>query len=182
MAIDVIDTSHDPLFELVFRGHSDMAQERAGELGEEALNKVEPRAVLGGEGELEASGRMLKEFQPMFNRGGDMTMGFLAPATQVKALEEIGKSAARAALAKRMAPGFEVGYGLFSINGRMLAHGDPIRVKAGERVLFHIVNGSATETRSLALPGHSFEVIALDGNPLGPPRQKRQDQSPPPGP
>src|SRR6476660_6795764 len=57
MAIDVIDTSHDALFELVFRGHSDMAQDRAGELGEEALNKVEPRAVLGGEGELEASGR-----------------------------------------------------------------------------------------------------------------------------
>lgn len=39
-------------------------------------------------------------------------------------------------------------------------------VKAGERVLFHIVNGSATEIRSLALPGHSFDVIALDGNPV----------------
>jgi hypothetical protein len=35
----------------------------------------------------------------------------------------------------------------------MLGHGDPIRVKAGERVLFHIVNGSATEIRSLTLPG-----------------------------
>jgi hypothetical protein len=39
MAIDVVDTSHDALFELVFRGHSDMAQDRASELGEEALNK-----------------------------------------------------------------------------------------------------------------------------------------------
>jgi FtsP/CotA-like multicopper oxidase with cupredoxin domain len=48
----------------------------------------------------------------------------------------------------------------------MLGHGDPVRVKAGERVLFHIVNGSATEIRSLALPGHNFEVIALDGNPV----------------
>src|SRR2546430_12813881 len=38
------------------------------------------------------------------------------------------------------------------------------RVKAGERVLFHVVNGSATETRSLALPGHLFRVEALDGN------------------
>jgi FtsP/CotA-like multicopper oxidase with cupredoxin domain len=28
------------------------------------------------------------------------------------------------------------------------------------------LNGSATEIRSLALPGHSFEVIALDGNPV----------------
>ena len=59
---------------------------------------------------------------------------------------------------------------LFSINGRMLGHGEPVRVKAGERVLFHIVNGSATEIRSLALPGHSFEVVALDGNPVPTPR------------
>jgi FtsP/CotA-like multicopper oxidase with cupredoxin domain len=33
-------------------------------------------------------------------------------------------------------------------------------------VLFHILNGSATETRSLALPGHGFRVVALDGNPV----------------
>ena len=109
---------------------------------------------------------MLKEFQPALSRGGDMAMDFLASATRVKALEEAGESAMRASLAKGMPHGFEVGYSLFSINGRMLGHGDPIRVKAGERVLFHIVNGSATETRSLALPGHAFEVIALDGNPV----------------
>jgi FtsP/CotA-like multicopper oxidase with cupredoxin domain len=30
----------------------------------------------------------------------------------------------------------------------------------------HIVNGSATEIRSLALPGHTFTVVALDGNPV----------------
>src|SRR6185312_15177191 len=72
--------------------------------------------------------------------------------------------------AKGMPHGFEVGYNSFSINGRMLGHGEPIRVKTGERVLFHIVNGSATEIRSLALPGHSFEVVALDGNPVPTPR------------
>jgi len=65
-----------------------------------------------------------------------------------------------------MPHGYEVGYELFSINGRMLGHGEPIRVKPGERVLFHVLNGSATEIRSLALPGHSFQVIALDGNPV----------------
>jgi FtsP/CotA-like multicopper oxidase with cupredoxin domain len=114
----------------------------------------------------------LKEFQPALSRGGDMAMDFLAPETRVKALEEAGESAMRASLAKGAPHGFEVGYSLFSINGRMLGHGDPIRVKAGERVLFHIVNGSATEIRSLALPGHSFVVIALDGNPVPtPPRQ-----------
>jgi FtsP/CotA-like multicopper oxidase with cupredoxin domain len=109
---------------------------------------------------------MLKEFQPALSRGGDMAMDFLAPAMRVKALEEAGESAMHASLAKGMPHGFEVGYSLFSINGRMLGHGDPIRVKPGERVLFHIVNGSATEIRSLALPGHTFQVIALDGNPV----------------
>jgi hypothetical protein len=34
-----------------------VTQDRAGELGEEALDEVEPRAVLGGESELEAASR-----------------------------------------------------------------------------------------------------------------------------
>ena len=71
-----------------------------------------------------------------------------------------------ASLAKGMPQGFEVGYGSFTINGRMLGSGEPIRVKQGERVLFHVLNGSATEIRSLALPGHTFTVVALDGNPI----------------
>ena len=77
----------------------------------------------------------------------------------------------KASLAKGMPHGYEVGYGSFTINGRMLGHGEPIRVKQGERVLFHILNGSATEIRSLALPGHSFQVVALDGNPVPNPAQ-----------
>ncbi len=48
----------------------------------------------------------------------------------------------------------------------MLGEGEPIRVREGERVLFHVLNASATETRSLALPGHVFRVVALDGNPV----------------
>jgi FtsP/CotA-like multicopper oxidase with cupredoxin domain len=109
---------------------------------------------------------VLKEFEPTFSRGGDMPQDVLAPATKVKALEEKGESAMKASLAEGKPKGYEVGYGLFTINGRMLGHGDPVRVKQGERVLFHVLNGSATETRSLALPGHSFRVIALDGNPV----------------
>jgi FtsP/CotA-like multicopper oxidase with cupredoxin domain len=109
---------------------------------------------------------MLKEFQPALSRGGDMAMDFLAPNTRVKALEDVGEASMKASLAKGMPHGFEVGYSLFSINGRMLGQGEPVRVKAGERVLFHIVNGSATEIRSLALPGHRFRVVALDGNPV----------------
>jgi len=109
---------------------------------------------------------VLKEFGPAFSRGGDMPQEVLSPATKVKALEEKGESAMKASLAKGMPRGYEVGYGLFTINGRMLGHGDPVRVRQGERVLFHVLNGSATEIRSLALPGHSFRVVALDGNPV----------------
>lgn len=109
---------------------------------------------------------VLKEFGPTFSRGGDMPMDFLAPAAKVKTLEEAGESAMKDSLAKAMPRGYEVGYSLFSINGRMLGHGEPIRVKQGQRVLLHVLNGSATEIRSLALPGHKFKVVALDGNPV----------------
>jgi len=108
----------------------------------------------------------LKEFEPTFSRGGDMAMNFLAPAARNKQLERQGESAMKASLAKGMLHGYEVGYGSFTVNGRMLGHGDPVRVKSGERVLFHVLNGSATEIRSLALPGHTFRVVALDGNPV----------------
>jgi FtsP/CotA-like multicopper oxidase with cupredoxin domain len=95
-----------------------------------------------------------------------MAMDFLSPNLTFKELKDSGESAMKASLAKGMPKGYEVGYGSFTINGRMLGHGEPIRLKERERVLFHIVNGSATEIRSLALPGHSFQVIALDGNPV----------------
>ena len=60
--------------------------------------------------------------------------------------------------------GWEVGYRTFTMNGRCLGYGDPIRVKEGQRVMFRILNASATETIDLALPGHEFYVVALDGN------------------
>lgn len=107
---------------------------------------------------------ILKEFEPSFSQGGDMAQDFLAPSTRAMELEAAGESAMKSSLAKGMPRGYEVGYRYFTINGRMLGHGEPLRVKQGGRVLFHILNGSATEIRSLALPGHTFKVIALDGN------------------
>jgi FtsP/CotA-like multicopper oxidase with cupredoxin domain len=114
---------------------------------------------------------VLKEFEPFFSQGGDMAQDFLAPATRGKDLETAGESAMKASLAKGMPHGYEVGYRYFTINGRMLGHGEPVRVKQGERVLFHVLNGSATEIRSLALPGHTFNVVALDGNAVPMPRE-----------
>jgi len=108
----------------------------------------------------------LKEFEPTLSRGGDMAMDFLSPATTVKELKDAGENAMRASLAQGAPHGFEVGYGSFTVNGRMLGSGEPVRVKQRERVLFHVLNGSATEIRSLALPGHTFTVVAMDGNPI----------------
>ena len=109
---------------------------------------------------------VLKEFEPTLSRGGDMPQDFLSPAASNKELKETGEASMKASLAKGMPHGYEVGYRSFTINGRMLGHGEPLRVKQGERVLLHILNGSATEIRSLALPGHSFHIVALDGNPV----------------
>jgi FtsP/CotA-like multicopper oxidase with cupredoxin domain len=107
---------------------------------------------------------VLKEFEPSFSQGGDMAQNFLAPQSHISELEAKGESAMKASLANGLPHGYEVGYRYFTINGRMLGHGEPVRVKQGERVLFHVLNGSATELRSLALPAHTFKVIALDGN------------------
>jgi FtsP/CotA-like multicopper oxidase with cupredoxin domain len=106
---------------------------------------------------------VMKEFGPTFSRGGDMSMDFLAGEV-ISELQQIGKRADEQA--KDKPKGFEVGYDRFSINGKMLGSGDPIRVKQGERILFHLLNASAGEIRSLALPGHAFKVVALDGNPV----------------
>ncbi|HEY3168693.1 MAG TPA: multicopper oxidase domain-containing protein [Candidatus Binatia bacterium] len=62
--------------------------------------------------------------------------------------------------------GLEVMYRAASINDKALGQGEPIRVRSGERVLFHVLNASATDDIRLALPGHGFQVTALDGNPV----------------
>jgi FtsP/CotA-like multicopper oxidase with cupredoxin domain len=62
--------------------------------------------------------------------------------------------------------GLEVLYASASLNDKMLGHGEPIRVREGERVLFRLLNASPTENISLALAGHRFTVVALDGNPV----------------
>lgn len=62
--------------------------------------------------------------------------------------------------------GWEIGYQRFTINGKCLGFGEPVRVSEGQRVLFHFLNASATENIKLALAGHRFQVVALDGNPV----------------
>ena len=107
----------------------------------------------------------LKEFGPYLSHM-EMPADFLAPTGEVPGLRAAAKEATLAALRQGRQPGYEPAYQFFSINGRMLGHGEPIRVKAGERVMLHVLNASASEIRSLALPGHVFRVVALDGNPV----------------
>lgn len=62
--------------------------------------------------------------------------------------------------------GLEVMYRAATLGERMLGHGDPLRVRQGERVLFRLLNASGNMGISLALAGHRFRVLALDGNPV----------------
>jgi FtsP/CotA-like multicopper oxidase with cupredoxin domain len=63
----------------------------------------------------------------------------------------------------------EVAYKSYTINGKLLGAGDPLRVQGGQRILLHLINASATDSQRLALPGHRFHIVALDGNPVAAP-------------
>jgi len=62
------------------------------------------------------------------------------------------------------------GYAVTTINGKTMGSAEPLRVKQGQRILLHVLNSSPTEVHWIALSGHSFHVVALDGNPV--PTQK----------
>jgi FtsP/CotA-like multicopper oxidase with cupredoxin domain len=61
-------------------------------------------------------------------------------------------------------------YEVSTVNGRVFGFGEPLRVRAGQQVLLHIVNTSATDPHWVTLGGHQFRVIALDGNPVPQPK------------
>ena len=60
----------------------------------------------------------------------------------------------------------KLGYGSPGINGRCSDKASRSGSGKGKRILFHVLNASAGEIRSLALPGHVFRIVALDGNPV----------------
>jgi hypothetical protein len=53
-AVEIIYGGHEAILEFLFGYDADVAQDRAGELGKEALDEIEPGAVRGREGEFEA--------------------------------------------------------------------------------------------------------------------------------
>jgi FtsP/CotA-like multicopper oxidase with cupredoxin domain len=64
----------------------------------------------------------------------------------------------------------DVSYDVATMNGKQLGFGEPVRVRANQRVLFHILNASATLTHWLACSGHTMQVVAMDGNPVPVPK------------
>ena len=67
--------------------------------------------------------------------------------------------------------GLEVNAPLYSVNDKILGAGEPLRVQPGQRVLMHLLNAGAAQIHRVALSGHKFRVIALDGNPVPAPQQ-----------
>src|SRR5271166_301320 len=61
VSVELVHGGDDALLEFLFGCDSNVAQHGACELGEEALDEIEPGAVLGGEGEFEAAGGLLGE-------------------------------------------------------------------------------------------------------------------------
>lgn len=66
--------------------------------------------------------------------------------------------------------GMDIAFRYYSINGKMLGAGEPVRVRQHQRVLFRLLNASATLHHRLALSGHQFLVTALDGFAVPTPR------------
>jgi FtsP/CotA-like multicopper oxidase with cupredoxin domain len=61
-------------------------------------------------------------------------------------------------------------YAVATINGKAMGFGEPLRVKQGQSILLHVLNSSPTEVHWIAFAGHSFRVLALDGNSVPSPR------------
>jgi hypothetical protein len=70
IAVEIIDRGHEAILELLLGCDADVAQDGAGEFGKEALDEIEPGAVLGSESEFEAMRRLTGE--PGSGLFGDM--------------------------------------------------------------------------------------------------------------
>lgn len=66
----------------------------------------------------------------------------------------------------RTARGYEVGDRSVTVNGRLPDQRASLPFGSGRPVLLHVLNAGATHSHTLELPGHSFEVVALDGQPV----------------
>ena len=54
----------------------------------------------------------------------------------------------------------------FFMNGKSWPEAEPLRVNQGERVRIRLINAGSMSTHPMHLHGHSFRVVAIDGNRL----------------
>lgn len=85
LAVEIVQVCHDPLFEFGFRSHPDAAQDRARHLREEALDQVEPGAVLWREDEAEAA----------LTLGGEPFVGFLGHVRRMIVQDDLDRRIGR---------------------------------------------------------------------------------------
>lgn len=69
-------------------------------------------------------------------------------------------------------------YNIFTINGRVFPDIDPLLVKEGERILVRLINAGTQEIHPMHTHGHSFKVVAIDGNPVPAATQQLRDNLP----
>jgi FtsP/CotA-like multicopper oxidase with cupredoxin domain len=108
--------------------------------------------------------------QELFLALRDWEPFFSSEAMDTDEQEDQGPKPEKPAVMDTRPNGLEVTSMMYSINDKVLGAGEPIRVKPGERVLMHLLNASAIENKRIALPGHRFQVLALDGNPVPSPQ------------
>jgi hypothetical protein len=70
IAVEIIYSGHEAVLEFLFGCDADVAQDGAGEFGKETLDEIEPRAMLGCEGEFEPMRGLARE--PSSGLSGDM--------------------------------------------------------------------------------------------------------------
>jgi FtsP/CotA-like multicopper oxidase with cupredoxin domain len=70
--------------------------------------------------------------------------------------------------------GGELGADLFLMNGHIHEAINPIKVKEGDRVLIRLMNMGAMP-HPIHIHGHSFKIVATDGNPVPPDAQLTKD-------
>jgi len=69
-------------------------------------------------------------------------------------------------------------YNIFTINGRVFPDTETLMVKEGERVLIRLINAGTQEIHPMHTHGHSFKVVAIDGNPVPKIAQQMRDNLP----
>lgn len=62
--------------------------------------------------------------------------------------------------------------GMFFMNGKVWPDTDPLIVKTGDKVRIRLINAGSMSTHPMHLHGHTFKIIAIDGNLLANPVER----------